>query len=111
MRLAVNKGTQQSWRRHRFTKGIAILLPVSLDTWQSTLQAQLHSYLENLAQQWFNALMLLLYLYVKKHNKFVTNKQYFLSYKLIISAYKKYKFCLKQIMHNWWLCAYSLPRG
>ncbi|WP_220450988.1 hypothetical protein [Nostoc sphaeroides] len=26
MRLAVNKGTQQSWRRHRFTKGIAIHL-------------------------------------------------------------------------------------
>ncbi|AUB35747.1 hypothetical protein COO91_01638 [Nostoc flagelliforme CCNUN1] len=50
MRLAVNKGTQQSWRRHRFTKGIAILLPL-MDTRQSTLQAQLHSYLENLDQQ------------------------------------------------------------
>ncbi|MCC5600211.1 hypothetical protein [Nostoc favosum] len=94
MRLAVNKATQQSWRRHRFTKGIAILLPVSLDTWQSTLQVQLHSYLENLVQQWFNALMLLLYLYVKKHNNFVTNKQDFLSYNLISSIYVLYKFYL-----------------
>ena len=80
MRLAVKKGTQQSWRRHRYAFGKAILLPLSLDTRQRTLQAQLHSYLENLDQQWFNALRLLLYLYVKKHNNFVTNKQYFLSY-------------------------------
>ncbi|WP_448267442.1 hypothetical protein [Nostoc sp. DSM 114159] len=29
-------------------KGIVMLLPLSLDTWQSTLQAQLHSYLESL---------------------------------------------------------------
>ncbi|BBD65606.1 hypothetical protein NIES4072_07190 [Nostoc commune NIES-4072] len=76
MRLAVNKGTQESWCRHRFTKGIAILLPL-MDTRQSTLQAQ---YLENLDQQWFNAFRLFLSLYVKKHNNFVTNKQYFLSY-------------------------------
>ena len=47
MRLAVNKGTQQSWHTHRFTKGIAILLPL-MDSRQSTLQAQLHSYLESL---------------------------------------------------------------
>ncbi|MCW5314427.1 hypothetical protein GTQ43_11595 [Nostoc sp. KVJ3] len=68
------------------------LLPLSLDTWQSTLQDQLHSYLENLEQQWFNALMLLLFLYVKKHNKFVTNKQYFFSHTLIIFAYENDKF-------------------
>ena len=99
MRLALNKGTQESWCRHRFTKGIAILLPL-MDTRQSTLQAQLHSYLENLDQQWFNAFRLLLYLYVKKHNNFVTNKQYFLSYESIVSAYSKYKHYLKQLMHN-----------
>ncbi|WP_180277351.1 hypothetical protein [Nostoc sp. 'Peltigera malacea cyanobiont' DB3992] len=29
-------------------KGIVMLLPLSLDTWQSTLQPQLHSYLESL---------------------------------------------------------------
>ncbi len=74
MGLAVNKGTQQSWRRHRFTKGIAIFLPL-MDTRQSTLQVQLHSYLEDLDKQWFNAFRLLLYLYVKKYNNSVTNKQ------------------------------------
>jgi hypothetical protein len=58
MRLAFNKGTQQSLRHpsllvsyaaglssvtaqrmHRFTKGTVILLPMSLNTRQSTLQA------------------------------------------------------------------------
>lgn len=32
------------------------MLPLSLDTRQSTLQAQLHSYLDRFNQQWFNAL-------------------------------------------------------
>ncbi|MDZ8070303.1 MAG: hypothetical protein RMY64_32635 [Nostoc sp. DedQUE08] len=29
-------------------KGIVMLLPLSLDTWQSTLQARLHGYLKSL---------------------------------------------------------------
>ncbi len=79
-----------------------------MDTRQITSQAQLHSYLESLNQQCFNAFILLLYLYVKKHSNLVTNKQYFLSYKLIIYAYTNDKFYLSQIKRNWCLCAYSL---